>query len=178
MGITRRVEIPPNVDVTLEGSLLTVTGPKGTLSRDLRFPQIDVTLEDAEIVISTASDRKRFLAMSGTLEAHAKNMIRGVIEGHEYQMKVVYSHFPIQLKQQGDRIMISNFLGEKQPRVAKILEGVTVKIGNDELTLTGIDKENVGNTAANIEHATRSRNVIPGCSRMASTSPRGREEDG
>ena len=155
MGITRRVEIPPNVDVTLEGSLLTVTGPKGTLSRDLRFPQIDVTLEDAEIVISTASDRKRFLAMSGTLEAHAKNMIRGVIEGHEYQMKVVYSHFPIQLKQQGDRIMISNFLGEKQPRVAKILEGVTVKIGNDELTLTGIDKENVGNTAANIEHATR-----------------------
>ncbi|MFY9194679.1 MAG: 50S ribosomal protein L6 [Methanoculleus sp.] len=155
MGITRRVEIPPNVDVTLEGSLLTVTGPKGTLSRDLRFPQIDVTLEDAEIVISTASDRKRFLAMSGTLEAHAKNMIRGVIEGHEYQMKVVYSHFPIQLKQQGDRIMISNFLGEKQPRVAKILEGVTVKIGNDELTLTGIDKENVGNTAANIEHATK-----------------------
>ncbi|MEG3056633.1 MAG: 50S ribosomal protein L6 [Methanoculleus sp.] len=155
MGITRRVEIPPNVDVTLEGSLLTVTGPKGTLSRDLRFPQIDVTLEGAEIVISTASDRKRFLAMSGTLEAHAKNMIRGVIEGHEYQMKVVYSHFPIQLKQQGDRIMISNFLGEKQPRVAKILEGVTVKIGNDELTLTGIDKENVGNTAANIEHATK-----------------------
>jgi large subunit ribosomal protein L6 len=155
MGITRRVEIPPNVDVTLEGSLLTVTGPKGTLSRDLRFPQIDVTLEDAEIVISTASSRKRFLAMSGTLEAHAKNMIRGVIEGHEYQMKVVYSHFPIQLKQQGDRIMISNFLGEKQPRVAKILEGVTVKIGNDELTLTGIDKENVGNTAANIEHATK-----------------------
>ncbi|MFW5639312.1 MAG: 50S ribosomal protein L6 [Methanoculleus sp.] len=155
MGITRRVEIPPNVDVTLEGSLLTVTGPKGTLSRDLRFPQIDVTLEDAEIVISTASGRKRFLAMSGTLEAHAKNMIRGVIEGHEYQMKVVYSHFPIQLKQQGDRIMISNFLGEKQPRVAKILEGVTVKIGNDELTLTGIDKENVGNTAANIEHATK-----------------------
>ena len=155
MGITRRVEIPPNVDVTLEGSLLTVTGPKGTLSRDLRFPQIDVTLEGAEIVISTASDRKRFLAMSGTLEAHAKNMIRGVIEGHEYQMKVVYSHFPIQLKQQGDRIMISNFLGEKQPRVAKILEGVTVKIGNEELTLTGIDKENVGNTAANIEHATR-----------------------
>jgi len=155
MGITRRVEIPPNVDVTLEGSLLTVTGPKGTLSRDLRFPQIDVTLEDAEIVISTASGRKRFLAMSGTLEAHAKNMIRGVIEGHEYHMKVVYSHFPIQLKQQGDRIMISNFLGEKQPRVAKILEGVTVKIGNDELTLTGIDKENVGNTAANIEHATK-----------------------
>lgn len=155
MGITRRVEIPPNVDVTLEGGVLTVKGPKGTLARDMRFPQIDVALEGGEFVVSTASDKKRFLAMSGTLEAHAKSMIRGVVEGYEYRMKVVYSHFPIQLKQQGDRLEINNFLGEKQPRIAKIIEGVTVKIGNDEVTLTGINKEKLGNTAANIEHATK-----------------------
>ncbi|HOI58164.1 MULTISPECIES: 50S ribosomal protein L6 [unclassified Methanoculleus] len=155
MGITRQVEIPPGVNVTLEGSMLTVSGPKGTLVRDIRFPQIDVTVGDGEVVVSTASDKKRFLAMSGTLEAHVKSMFRGVVEGYEYRMKVVYSHFPIQLKQQGDRLEINNFLGEKQPRLAKILKGVTVKIGNDEVTLTGIDKEKVGNTAANIEHATR-----------------------
>jgi large subunit ribosomal protein L6 len=93
--------------------------------------------------------------MSGTLEAHVKNMVRGVVEGYEYRMKVVYSHFPIQLKQQGERLEINNFLGEKQPRMANIIEGVTIKIGSDEVTLTGIDKEKVGNTAANIEHATR-----------------------
>ena len=155
MGITRQVEIPPGVNVTLEGSMLTVSGPKGTLVRDIRFPQIDVTVGDGEVVVSTASDKKRFLAMSGTLEAHVKSMFRGVVEGYEYRMKVFYSHFPIQLKQQGDRLEINNFLGEKQPRLAKILKGVTVKIGNDEVTLTGIDKEKVGNTAANIEHATR-----------------------
>ncbi len=155
MGITRQVEIPPGVDVTLEGSVLTVSGPKGTLVRDMRFPQIDLKVEGGEVVVSTASDKKRFLAMSGTLEAHVKNMIRGVVEGYEYRMKVVYSHFPIQLKQQGNRLEINNFLGEKQPRTAKLIEGVTVRIGNDEVTLTGIDKEKVGNTAANIEHATR-----------------------
>ena len=155
MGITRRVEIPPGVDVTLEGGVLTVSGPKGTLTRGMRFPQIDVTLEEDEIVITTASDRKRFLSMSGTFEAHAKNMIQGVVDGYEYRMKVVYSHFPIQLKQQGNRLAITNFLGEKRPRMARIIEGVTLKIGNDELTLTGINKEDVGNTAANIEHATR-----------------------
>jgi large subunit ribosomal protein L6 len=155
MGITRQVEIPPGVDVTLEGSVLTVSGPKGTLVRDMRFPQIDLKVEGDEVVVSTASDKKRILAMSGTLEAHAKNMIRGVADGYEYHMKVVYSHFPIQLKLQGNRLEINNFLGEKQPRIAKIIEGVTVKIGNDEVTLTGIDKEKVGNTAANIEHATR-----------------------
>ncbi|CCJ36617.1 50S ribosomal protein L6P [Methanoculleus bourgensis MS2] len=155
MGITRRVEIPPGVDVTLEESVLTVSGPKGTLTRSMRFPQIDVTLEDGELVVSTTSDKKRFLAMSGTLEALAKSMIQGVAEGYEYRMKVVYSHFPIQLKLQGNRLEINNFLGEKQPRIAKILEGVTVKLGNDEVVLTGIDREKVGNTAANIEHATR-----------------------
>ena len=155
MGITRQVEIPPGVNVALEGSVLTVSGPKGTLVRDMRFPQIDVRIEDGEVVVSTASDKKRFLAMSGTLEAHVKSMVRGVVEGYEYRMKVVYSHFPIQLKLQGNRLEIGNFLGEKQPRTAKIIEGVTVKIGNDEVTLTGIDKEKVGNTAANIEHATK-----------------------
>lgn len=155
MAIIRRVEIPPDVDVTLEESVLTVSGPKGTMVRNMRFPQIDLVLEDGEIVISTASDKKRLLAMSGTLEAHAKSMIRGVTEGYEYRMKAVYSHFPIQLKLQGNRLVISNFLGEKQPRVAKILEGVTVRLGSDEVILTGIDRERVGNTAANIEHATR-----------------------
>ncbi|KAF5088466.1 50S ribosomal protein L6 [Methanoculleus horonobensis] len=155
MAITRQVEIPPGVDVTLDGGVLTVSGPKGTLVRDMRFPQIDLTVEGGEVVVSTASEKKRILAMTGTLEAHAKNMVRGVVGGYEYRMKVVYSHFPIQLKQQGNRLEINNFLGEKQARVAKILEGVTVKIGNDEVTLTGIDKEKVGNTAANIEHATR-----------------------
>ncbi|NLA39552.1 MAG: 50S ribosomal protein L6 [Methanomicrobiales archaeon] len=155
MAIIRRVEIPPDVDVTLEESVLTVSGPKGTMVRNMRFPQIDLVLEDGEIIISTVSDKKRLLAMSGTLEAHAKSMIRGVTEGYEYRMKAVYSHFPIQLKLQGNRLVISNFLGEKQPRVAKILEGVTVRLGSDEVILTGIDRERVGNTAANIEHATR-----------------------
>ncbi|SCL76456.1 50S ribosomal protein L6 [Methanoculleus chikugoensis] len=155
MAITRQVEIPPGVDVTLDGGVLTVSGPKGTLVRDMRFPQIEIAVEGDKVVVSTASDKKRILAMTGTLEAHAKNMIRGVVDGYEYRMKVVYSHFPIQLKQQGNRLEINNFLGEKQPRIAKIIEGVTVKLGNDEVTLTGIDKEKVGNTAANIEHATR-----------------------
>jgi len=155
MGILRQIEIPPGVNARLEGSVLTVSGPKGTLVRDMRFPQIDVRIADGEVIVSTASDKRRFLAMSGTLEAHVKGMFRGVVEGYEYRMKVVYSHFPIQLKLQGNRLEIGNFLGEKQPRTAKIIEGVTVKIGNDEVTLTGIDKEKVGNTAANIEHATK-----------------------
>ncbi|HNQ32883.1 MAG TPA: 50S ribosomal protein L6, partial [Methanoculleus sp.] len=65
MGILRQIEIPPGVNARLEGSVLTVSGPKGTLVRDMRFPQIDVRIADGEVIVSTASDKRRFLAMSG-----------------------------------------------------------------------------------------------------------------
>lgn len=90
-----------------------------------------------------------------TFKAHINNMIKGVTEGFKYRLKVVYSHFPMTVKVQGDEVVIENFLGEKNPRRAKILPGVTVKVKGSEIEVEGIDKEAVGQTAANIEQATR-----------------------
>jgi len=70
-------------------------------------------------------------------------------------MKVVYSHFPIQLKAASDELIINNFLGERKSRSARVLPGTKVEIGKDEVVITGMDKENVGQTMANIEQATR-----------------------
>jgi large subunit ribosomal protein L6 len=84
-------------------------------------------------------------------------MFDGVAQGYEYRMKVVYSHFPIQLKLKGDILEINNFLGEKQARYARVSPGVKVAIGNDEVTLTGINKDLVGATSAKIERATKVR---------------------
>lgn len=161
MAAVRKVKIPGGVKASLDGMHLRVTGPKGQLSRNVRFPQVTVTCDGNEVVISTESRRKEITAMVGTLEAHTKNMFRGVTEGYEYRMKVVFSHFPIQLKLQGSRLEIANFLGEKKARYARIEPGVTAKVGNDEVVLTGIDRELVGTTAANIEHATHIRDRDP-----------------
>jgi large subunit ribosomal protein L6 len=161
MAAVRKVKIPGGVKATLDGMHLRVTGPKGQLSRNVRFPQVTVTCDGNEVIISTESRRKEITAMVGTLEAHPKNMFRGVTEGYEYRMKVVFSHFPIQLKLQGSRLEIANFLGEKKARHARIEPGVTAKVGNDEVVLTGIDRELVGTTAANIEHATHIRDRDP-----------------
>jgi large subunit ribosomal protein L6 len=161
MAAVRKVKIPGGVKASLDGMHLRVTGPKGQLSRNVRFPQVTVTCDGNEVVIATESRRKEITAMVGTLEAHTKNMFRGVTEGFEYRMKVVYSHFPIQLKLQGTKLEIANFLGEKKARHARIEQGVTAKVGNDEVVLTGIDRELVGNTAANIEHATHIRDRDP-----------------
>jgi large subunit ribosomal protein L6 len=161
MAAVRKVKIPGGVKASLDGMHLRVTGPKGELSRNVRFPQVTVTCDGNEVVIATESRRKEITAMVGTLEAHTKNMFRGVTEGYEYRMKVVYSHFPIQLKLQGNKLEIANFLGEKKARHARIEQGVTAKVGNDEVVLTGIDRELVGTSAANIEHATHIRDRDP-----------------
>ncbi len=161
MTAVRKVKIPDGVKASLEGMHLRVTGPKGQLSRNVRFPQVSVTCDGKEVVIATESRRKEITAMVGTFEAHTKNMFRGVTGGYEYRMKVVYSHFPIQLKLQGNKLEIANFLGEKKARYARIEQGVTAKVGSDEVVLTGIDRELVGTTAANIEHATHIRDRDP-----------------
>lgn len=161
MAFEATAEIPDGVTVSMDGTRVVVTGPKGTLTRDMRFPGIAIAIDDGTVTVSTVVTRKRVVAMVGTLASHIRNMCRGVSEGYEYRMKVVFSHFPIQLKLQGTTLVIDNFLGEKQSRYARIEPGVAAQVGNDAVTLTGIDKEKVGNSAANIEHATRIRNRDP-----------------
>jgi len=157
----RTVEIPEGVTASMEGSNFVVSGPKGTLTRGMRYPGIDVTCDGSVFSVSTESSRKKILAMLGTYASHARNMCSGVTEGFEYRMKVVYSHFPIQLKLSSDALEIANFLGEKQSRFAWIPEGVKVNVDGDAVIVTGTDKELVGTTAARIERATKVRNRDP-----------------
>ena len=161
MTVHRTVSIPEGVTVTLTESVLKVKGPKGELQRDMWHPAIKITIENGTAVFSTASIKKQVVAMVGTLASHCKNMCTGVTIGYLYNLKVVYSHFPIQLKLQGEKLEINNFLGEKYPRTARILPGTAVKVGTDEVSVTGIDKELVGSTASNIEKATRIRDRDP-----------------
>jgi len=157
MATINKVRIPKDVTVIKEGSRIKVTGPKGTLSRIMQYPSISITFNENDVVISTDSVKKELVALCGTFAAHIKNMCKGVTEGYSYKMKVVYSHFPIQLKMAGNKLEINNFLGEKNPRFARIESDVKVTLGNDELTIFGIDKQSVGTTASNIEHATKIR---------------------
>ena len=161
MAATRKVKIPEGVTVRIEGNLIKVQGPKGMLMRDMYYPNVTLAIADKEMTITTESRRKKILAICGTFAAHLQNMCTGVTKGYQYRMKVVYSHFPIQLKIAGDRIEVGNFLGEKRSRFARIEKDVKVALGADEVTITGIDKESVGKTAANIEHATRIRERDP-----------------
>ena len=157
--IKEHISPPENVTITLDKNRVTVKGPKGELTKDLTYPRINLSLKDNTIEIACIDRPKRKeKALIGTYRAHINNMIKGVSEGFFYTMKTVYSHFPIKTTVEGQEFLVHNFLGERSPRRAVILDNVTVEIKGDDVTVTGIDKEKVGQTAANIERATKVKN--------------------
>lgn len=155
------IAIPDGVDVNLEGKTITVTGEKGTVTRTFRAPSVTVKMSDSEVTVSTPSHRKKDLATVGAIRSHIRNMMEGVQTGYEYKLKTFYAHFPMNVSVSDDRVKIDNFLGERYPRYARIVGDTQVKVKDDEITVTGIDKESVGQTAANLEQATRIRKKDP-----------------
>jgi large subunit ribosomal protein L6 len=149
------LKIPEDVKVEIEGKKVKVSGKNGKLERTFAEKEIKIELSEGKIVISSESERRKFKALVGTIAAHVKNMIEGVTKGFTYRLRVVYSHFPITVKVEGDKVLIQNFLGERAPRVAKIVGNTQVKVEGSDLIVTGINVEEVGQTAANIEQACR-----------------------
>jgi large subunit ribosomal protein L6 len=88
-------------------------------------------------------------------------MVIGVTRGFTYKVKIVFSHFPISVKVKDKMILIENFTGERSPRKAKIVGDVQVKIQSEDVILQGIDLEDVSQTAANIEQATKVKRKDP-----------------
>jgi large subunit ribosomal protein L6 len=152
------IPIPEGVTVNIEGYMVHVKGEKGSISKEMFHPSIHIKVESNNVeIICVDNPKRKEKALLGTFKAHLKNMFKGVTQGFEYQMKTVFSHFPIKTSVEGNRFVIQNFLGERHPRHAKILDGVTVKTSAENVTVSGIDKEKVGQTAVNIERATRVR---------------------
>jgi len=156
--ITEKIEIINGVEVKIDGKTVNIKGEKGSLSKILFHPRINIRFNNNIIEISCKdSPKRKERALIGTYKAHVNNMIKGVTEGFEYKMKTVYAHFPIKTSVEGDLFIIQNFLGERSPRSAKILDGVKVEAKGEDVTVSGVDKEKVGQTAANIERATKVR---------------------
>lgn len=151
------IAIPDGVEVHMENKMITVTGKKGTITRGFRAPSVAMEVSDGAMRVSTQSHRKKDLAILGTIRSRIRNMITGVQEGYEYNLRIYYAHFPmnVTLDKENGRVKIDNFLGEKFPRYAQITGDTEVEIKGDMITVTGPDKESVGQTAANLEQATR-----------------------
>lgn len=153
------VNIPEGLEVALDGFKVLVKGPMGELERDFynrgTANLIRIEKSGSVLKITSKEEAKKIKAILGTIGAHINSMFKGVTDGYKYSLKVHHVHFPMTLEQQGDTIIIKNFIGQKDIRKSKILDGVKVEIKKQDITVSGIDKENVGQTAANLEIATK-----------------------
>lgn len=152
------IEAPKDVTINLDGMKVEVKGPKGELTRDFAGEPIKMELARKKLKLSVAFPRKKEMAMLGTIHAHITNMITGVTQGYTYKLTIVYSHFPITVDVADDEVIIKNLYGQRDPRRAKIFgDDVKVKVDGDEVIITGINKEHVGQTSANIQEICKLR---------------------
>ncbi len=145
---TVELEIPESVTVSLDENMLHVSGPNGKVERYL--PPVDVTIKGNKIVLSSKNRMYKNTAM-----ALIKSAIKGVIEGFEKKLKILYSHFPMTIDIKGKEIFVKNFIGEKNPRIAKIVGDTKVDVKKDVIELSGPDNYSVGQTAANLIQITK-----------------------
>ncbi len=160
------IEIPEGIEVeVVDGKKVIVRGPKGSVEKDFSKTPAYLSLEDGRVVVEVRWKGKRGFALLNTILSHLKNMFTGVTKGYVYKLKAYYIHFPIDVYVDGDYVVIKNFVGERGLRKARILPGVKVDVvkkgGDIDLIVTGIDKEAVGQTAANIMQATKIKNKDP-----------------
>lgn len=149
------IKMPEGVKVRKERNLIFVSGKLGEVSKKLSHPKVKIDIENDTVKISSDTESRKAKRLINTFLAHIRNMIKGVQEGYTYKLKIVYTHFPTNVKVEGNKIIIENFIGERSPRISKKLPGVEVKVDKKDIIVTGIDLEAVSQTAANIERTSR-----------------------
>ena len=147
------VEIPEGVDAKLaDNGDVTISGENSSQTRNFSHSKLQLLEQGNGLLVRIDLPRRKDKALAGTWNAHLNNMVKGVVEGFTYRLKAVYSHFPMNLKVELSELVVNNYFGEKVPRRAAFVGDVKVKVENKtEVIVTGHDKEQVGQTAANIE---------------------------
>jgi large subunit ribosomal protein L6 len=140
------VQIPGGVDVTINGREVTVTGPKGKLSLEVAEP-IEVSQRDGVITVTRPNDEGNVRALHGLSRSLVANMVTGVTDGYRKTLEIVGVGYRVQA--QGPNLEFS--LGFSHPVTVSPPEGITLRVETPtRLVVEGIDKQQVGEVAANI----------------------------
>lgn len=140
------VKLPSGVEVTLDGQSVKVKGSKGELEWNVH-ELVSLKQEDAQLTFSANDDSKHAVALAGTTRALLNNMVTGVTDGWEKKLTIIGVGYRAQA--QGQKLNLT--LGFSHPVVYEVPEGVKVETpSNTEIVVTGIDKQKVGQVAAEI----------------------------
>jgi large subunit ribosomal protein L6 len=140
------IPVPSGVEVKIDGSTVTVTGPKGTLSQTFQ-PAMGIALEDGVLTVTRPNDERANRSLHGLTRTLLSNMVVGVSEGFHKNLEIVGVGYRAELK--GSDIQLA--LGFSHPVLVKAEPGITLEVpSNTKITVRGIDKQRVGQVAAEI----------------------------
>ncbi|MFN4219906.1 MAG: 50S ribosomal protein L6 [bacterium] len=152
--IKKPIIIPPNTKVDLKDNLLTVTGPKGTISKNFKTELVEIKIQDNQIFINPKKENipkriVRFVSkLSGTYWSIVNSMINGVNNGYTKTLQIVGLGWKANQKGEGVEFLV----GYSHPVYFHPPKGITLKVEDPQkITVSGIDKELVGQVAANIQ---------------------------
>jgi len=140
------IDIPTGVDVKIDGTAVTVKGPKGELSLNVASP-IEVKIEDNQVLVTRPDDERESRSLHGLTRTLINNNIVGVTQGYSKSLEIVGTGYRV--AQKGGSIEFA--LGFSHPVTVEAPSGITFAVeGNNRVTVTGIDKQLVGETAAKV----------------------------
>ncbi|MBP2002648.1 large subunit ribosomal protein L6 [Paenibacillus shirakamiensis] len=140
------INVPSGVDITIDNTVITVKGPKGTLTRELH-KDIKVSVEDNVISVERPSDNKLHRSLHGTTRSVVSNMVSGVTDGFSKNLELVGVGY--RASKSGDKIVLN--VGYSHPVEIAPEPGIEFDVpANTKITVRGIDKERVGAYAAKI----------------------------
>jgi large subunit ribosomal protein L6 len=140
------IPVPSGVEVTINGRDVTVKGPKGTLSHTIVEP-IVVTQDDGQLLVERPNDERDSKARHGLTRTLVNNMVVGVTEGYSKTLEIVGTGYRVQAK--GSDLEFA--LGFSHPVLVKAPEGISFNVeAPTRFVVSGIDKQQVGEVAANI----------------------------
>ncbi len=154
LKLEEEISIPENIHVNVSNGKIRVKGPKGSLEKEFDTRKIAIEKMDGKILLSVLYPDKRLKAYLYTVKSHINNMFQGVLKGYRYRLRVVQVHFPMEVEVKDRKVLIKNFTGERRPREAPIIGDVKVYMDGRDVVVEGVNKEEVGQTAANIQLAT------------------------
>lgn len=140
------ITLPNGVEATFIDGVLTVKGPKGTLVRSMKNA-VEVQIEDNTIVLSPVEGDDDAPALWGTYAAHANNMVKGVTEGFEKKLEIEGVGYRAEMK--GTTLVLN--VGFSHSVELVVPEGLTAVVEKNVITITGADKDLVGQFAANVK---------------------------
>jgi large subunit ribosomal protein L6 len=149
------ISIPDGINANVSGHAIVIKGKAGEIRKTLHHPKVHVKMENGKFIVSSITDSRQEKSIVGTYASHLRNMFEGATHGYTYRGKIVSTHFPMTVKVVGKYLQVENYLGERTIRKSEIIGDTKVDVKGEDVVVTGPNLEDVSQTIANMENATK-----------------------